>query len=258
MSVGLEGRTAVVLGASNKGGTGWRIAERFAAEGAHVFVAARRKDGIDELAGAIGGTAVLCDATKDDDVARLATCAAARTGQIDAAIYAAGVPIGGSLLAVGRSRIDSALAVNLVGAFLFLREIVPHMVPGGTVTLLSSLSSTHVFHGFAPYGVAKAGLNALVRYAASEFAPRGIRVNAIIPGLIDTPMAQELIESASDELMREVPLGKPVRPEEIAALCMYLALDAPSITGAAIPVDGGNHMTRFSRPDELSRSGKRL
>lgn len=252
MSARLDGRTVIVLGASSEGGTGWRIAERFAAEGAHVFVAARSQKGIDQLAAAIGGTAVRCDVTQDDDIARLATCAAARTGQIDAAIYAAGVPIGGSLLSASRRRFESALAVNLTGAFTFLREIVPHMAHGSAVTLISSLSSTHVFHGFAPYGVAKAGLNALVRYAASEFASRGVRVNALIPGLIDTPMAQDLIASAADQLMREVPLGKPVRPEEIAAFCMFLTLDTPSVTGAAIPIDGGNHMTRFAKPDELA------
>jgi NAD(P)-dependent dehydrogenase (short-subunit alcohol dehydrogenase family) len=125
------------------------------------------------------------------------------------------------------------------------------MAEGGAVTLLSSMSSTHVFPGLAPYGVAKAALNALVRYAAVEFAPSGIRVNGIVPGIIDTPMSERLLSEARAHLTKEIPLGRPVQPEELAAMCLFLTLDAPSVTGALIPIDGGNHLRRSVFPDEM-------
>jgi NAD(P)-dependent dehydrogenase (short-subunit alcohol dehydrogenase family) len=240
-----------VLGASAEGGTGWRVAECFAHHGAHVFVAARSTDGINRLAAKIGGTAVTCDASLEDDVEKLAKQSAKRTGAIDAAVYAAGQPIAATLVGASRHQLEQSFAVNLFGAFAFLREVAPRMTRGSAISLLSSLSSTHVFPGLAPYGVAKAGLNALVKYAAIEFAPLGVRVNALLPGLIETPMAQSLLSVAREQVMREVPLGQPVQPEEIAAMCLFLCLDAPSITGATIPIDGGNHLRRAPFPGEL-------
>jgi len=256
MSKRLEGRTAIILGASQRGGCGWVAAELLAGEGAHVFVAARRLEKVQELADEIRGTAFRCDAVDEAEVRAFVEAAAARTGRIDIAVAAAGQGAMGSIDETGQDQLDEAFAVNFFGPFHFVRYAARHMERGGSATLFSSITSTHVLPGSVAYSCAKAALNSFVKYAAIEYAERGIRVNALKAGILEGPQARRWRKAGMfDRFLREVPLGQAVEPEELARMILWLATDAKSITGESIYVDGGSHLRRQPFPDEMSDEG---
>lgn len=256
MSNRLAGRTVAILGASQRGGAGWVTAQVLAAEGAHVFVAARRLEKVEELAAEIGGTAMRCDAVEEAQVAAFVETAAAQTGRIDLAVAAVGQGSLGSIDQTGPDKLAEAFAVNFQGPFQFVRHAARRMEPGASAVLFSSITSTDVLPGTVAYSCAKAALNAFVRYAAAEYAPRGIRVNALKAGILEGPQARRWRKAGMfDRFLREVPLGAAVEPEELARMIVWLATDAKSITGEAIYVDGGSHLRRQLFPDELSDEG---
>lgn len=251
MSKRLEGKTAVVLGASAEGGSGWCTAEVLASEGAHVFVGARSMEGLEKLAKKIGGTAIKCDAANEKDVENFAKAAAQRNGQIDIAVCCAGSALMGSIAKTSREQIDQMLAVNYIGPFNFIRSVAPRLPENGAITIISSNSSIQVFPGLAAYGSAKGALNTLIRYAALEYADRGIRINGINAGGIETPMAQEVITNAGEYVLKETPLKKFIQPAEFGHLAIYLALEGVSITGDIIAMDNGTHLRRSIMIDDL-------
>jgi NAD(P)-dependent dehydrogenase (short-subunit alcohol dehydrogenase family) len=252
----LEGKVAVVLGASQRGGSGWVVSQRLAQEGAHVFVAARRQDKVEELAAEIGGTGIRCDASSEADVAALVAAAAGRCGHIDIAVAAAGLGSSGSIDDTGADQLLEALSVNFVGPFQFVRHAARHMRAGGVATLFSTITSTDVLPGSVAYSCAKGALNTFVRYAAVEYAPRGIRVNALKAGILEGPQARRWRKAGMFErFLREVPLGAAVDPSELASMIVWLTADAKSVTGEVIHVDGGSHLRRQIFPDEMSESG---
>jgi NAD(P)-dependent dehydrogenase (short-subunit alcohol dehydrogenase family) len=252
----MEGRTAVVLGASQRGGCGWVAAQMLAAEGAKVFVAARRLEKVEELAAEIGGTAIRCDASDEDEVRAFVDAAAERSGRIDLAVAAVGQGAMGSIDETGQDKLGEAFAVNFFGPFHFVRYAARHMERGASAVLFSSITSTHVLPGSVAYSCAKAALNSFVKYAAIEYAERGIRVNAIKAGVLEGPQARRWRKAGMfDRFLREVPLGGPVDPEELARMIIWLATDAKSITGESIYVDGGGHLRRQIFPDEMSEEG---
>lgn len=256
MSKRLEGRTAVILGASQRGGAGWTIAEVLAAEGAHVFVAARRLEKVQELADEIGGTAVQCDAVNEEQVRHFVETAAARTGTIDIAVPAVGVGTLGSIDETTLDKLQEGFAVNFFGPFQFVRHAARHMGKGGTVTMISSITSTHVMPGTVAYSCAKAAINAFIRYAAIEYAERGIRVNAIKAGVLEGPQARRWRRAGMFErFMQEIPLGAAIETTELAQLIIWLATEGHSITGETFHVDGGNHLRRSLFPEEYSEEG---
>lgn len=256
MTKRLEGRTAVILGASQRGGCGWVAAQHLAAEGAHVFVAARRLEKVEELAAEIGGTALRCDASNEADVQAFVGTAAARSGRIDLAVAAVGQGAMGSIDETGQDRLQEAFAVNFFGPFHLVRYAARHMERGASAVLFSSITSTHVLPGSVAYSTAKAALNSFVKYAAIEYAERGIRVNALKAGILEGPQARRWRKAGMfDRFLREVPLGEAVDPEELARMIVWLATDARSITGESIYVDGGSHLRRQLFPDEMSDEG---
>lgn len=255
MSKRLKGRTALVLGASQRGGSGWVAAEVLAAEGAQVCVAARRIEKVEELASEIGGFAFQCDATDEAQVKAFVEAALAKTKRIDVAVAAVGQGALGSIDETGPDKLSEAFAVNFYGPFHFVRHAARHMERGGSITLFSSITSTHVMPGSVAYSCAKGALNTFVRYAAIEYAPRGIRVNALKAGALEGPQARRWRKAGVfDTFLREVPLGEAVEPEEIGRMIVWLATDAKSITGESIYVDGGGHLRRQTFPDELPQN----
>jgi NAD(P)-dependent dehydrogenase (short-subunit alcohol dehydrogenase family) len=252
----LEGKTAIVLGASQRGGSGWTVAEVLAAEGAHVFVAARRLEKVEELAAEIGGTALRCDAADEAQVAAFVEAAAARTGKIDLAVAAVGIGSLGSIDETDMAKLHEAMAVNFYGPFQFARLAARHMVHGGSITLFSSVVSTDVLPGSVAYATAKAAINAFTRYAGAEYAARGIRVNALKAGMLEGPQARRWRKAGMfDTFVKEIPLGAPVEPAELAKMIVWLATDAVSVTGEVIHVDGGSHLRRQPFPEEMSAEG---
>jgi NAD(P)-dependent dehydrogenase (short-subunit alcohol dehydrogenase family) len=252
----LIGKTVVVLGASARGGTGWATAELARSSGAEVVVAARSFEGVRALADEIGGVAVQCDARIEAEVATLAETAAARTGAIDIAVLAAGEPIPGSIDAADDGIWEQAWSANFMAAVYFIRHMARRMGEGGGISLVTTLAVGKATAGNAPYASAKAAGDALIRHAAIEYAPRGIRVNGVAAGHIDSPMsaAVKAMPEMWNLFMREVPLHRPVAPAEVGAACLWLASPGAAVTGAVLPVDNGSHLLRLPQAEELTSS----
>lgn len=248
----LKDKIAVVLGASAEGGTGWAIAQALATEGARIVVAARRRGPLEELAAKIGATAVVCDGAKADQIASLAKSAVSVHGRIDIAVNSAGLPVPGLIADISDADIQRSLDVNYIGQIHFIRHMAAAMRDGGAITLISSATSVQPIHARFAYGCAKAALDSLVRYAAVEYAPRGIRVNSVLPGPIKTELSANLFSVTGVEaaFAREVPLGRIGLPGDLADVVVWLS-QAGFITGVNLPVSGGMHLTRMPRPDEI-------
>jgi NAD(P)-dependent dehydrogenase (short-subunit alcohol dehydrogenase family) len=246
---------AVVLGASASGGTGWAVAEALAAAGAQVVVAARRREPREKLAAKIGGLAVVCDAGEVDSVAALARAASEAYGAIDIAVNCAARPTTGLIADATPRNVQRSLDVNFIGQVHFVREMAAAMRDGGSIILFSSSSAAQPVQYFFPYACAKAATDCLVRYAALEYGPRGIRVNSILPGPIKTELGAHLFADPAVEAIfaREIPLGRVGLPEDFAQA--VIALAGPGyVSGVNLPVSGGMHLTRATRQDELPQA----
>ena len=252
----LDGKIAVVLGASAAGGTGWAIAEHLAAAGAKVVVAARRREPLEELASKIGGLAVVCDAGKADDIAALAKAVQDTFGGIDIAVNSAARPVMGDIADCPIGMVQKSLDVNFLGHVNFVREMGAIMRDNGSMILISTSSAVQPVPHFFPYACAKAATDALVRYAALEYGPRGIRVNSILPGPIKTDMAAHIfaVPGAEEVFEREIALRRVGLPDDFARVVTMLAGDH-YITGVNMPVSGGMHLTRAPREDEMPGEG---
>lgn len=179
-----------------------------------------------------------------DRGAMAATVAAVVAGgePLDAVVYAAGTARVTPLLEMDAREWDLVRAVNLDGAFNALRESAPHLRRGGSFTLISSIDSQAPVFGLAHYSAAKAGGEALIRGAALELGPLGIRANAVLPGVVRTPlMASQLDQpGVAEAFVSQTPLGAIADAEEIADVVCFLASSAARwITGVCLPVDGG-------------------
>jgi NAD(P)-dependent dehydrogenase (short-subunit alcohol dehydrogenase family) len=247
-------RNAVVLGASKEGGTGWSTAHRLSRLFEHVTVGARQRDGIERLAQAIGGTAVVCDVTIESHVEALARkVSPTDRGTIDAAVLVAGEGVAGNIDDIADSDLNHALSLNLLGPIYFVRHMARRMSEGGSIVLISSIAATNPWPGYFAYGCAKAALQSLVKYAALEYAPRGIRVNAVIPGPIETLVGAPTFANPNlrDAVFREIPLGRGANTQQVADAVAWFAAQASWITGECIHVDGGMHLRRPPFPDEI-------
>jgi 3-oxoacyl-[acyl-carrier protein] reductase len=252
----LAGKVAVVLGASAEKGTGWAVAEAFAAEGAKVVVGARRLEPLQSLAKKINGLAVRCDAGEEKDVEALVLAAKAKYGRVDVGVNSAGFPVLARLKDVTTEQLMDGVKVNFFGQAYFFKHMARHMEDGGALIGVSSYSSTHVNGHFFPYACGKAALNCLVRYAAAELGARGIRVNAILPGPIRSELAQELFKmpGMEDCLNREIWLGRVGETKDFADACVWLATSA-YVTGESLQVNGGMQLNRFPFRDEVPGGG---
>ena len=250
--VDLAGKTAVVLGASAQGGTGWAVAEHLSAAGAKVVVSARSVEPLNDLARQIGGVAIPCDAGHEDQVVALANKAREALGSIDIAINCAALPITGTIAKANLANVQKSLDVNFLGNVVFVREMAAIMRDGGAITLFSSSAATQPLLPFFPYACAKAATDCLVRYAALEYGPRGIRINSILPGPIKTKMAEHIfsIPGAEGVFQREIPLKRVGLPEDFAEMAVMLS-GPHYMTGLNLPVSGGMHLTRAPRQEDF-------
>jgi NAD(P)-dependent dehydrogenase (short-subunit alcohol dehydrogenase family) len=214
-------------------------------------VGARRIDPLRELAERIGGTAVACDISKEEQVAEFARAAVDAYGRIDIAVNSAGRPILGRIADADAERIRRSLAVDFFGNAWFVRYMAEAMNDDGSIVLISSSSAAQAVLPFFPYGCAKAATDCLVRYAAVEFGARGIRVNSILPGPIKTELARRMFETpAAEEVFGQViPLGRVGVPADYADAVLWLAGGYAS--GLNLPVSGGMQLMRAPRADEM-------
>jgi NAD(P)-dependent dehydrogenase (short-subunit alcohol dehydrogenase family) len=250
----LSGKVAIVTGAS--AGIGRAAAKLFAAEGAKVVVAARREAELDTLVTEIvgeGGTAVSLagDVQSEDFMKALVALAVSRFGRLDIAYNNAGT-LGemGPSTGVSEAGWSSTLATNLTSAFLGAKYQIPEMVKqgGGSIIFTSTfVGYSFAFPGTAAYAASKAGLIGLTQALAAEFGPQGVRVNAILPGAVDTEMYRDMNDTAESQgfVTGLHALKRVAKPEEIARSALYLASDDSSfVTGTASLVDGGASITR--------------
>jgi NAD(P)-dependent dehydrogenase (short-subunit alcohol dehydrogenase family) len=251
--IDLTGKVAVVLGASAEGGTGWACAEMLAANGAKVVAGARSLEPLQRLAQQIGGIALKCDAGNEDDIKALAKTAIDTYGQLDIAINSAGQPVMGMISEMTQEILDKASRVNFFGATFFVKYMAEAIGSEGSIIFISSLTTTHAVFPHIAYAATKAATDCIVRYAAIEYGGRNIRVNSILPGVINSDMAKEAFANPAFEkaIAREIPLGRVGFPEDVANAVLWLA--GPSyVTGLNLPVSGGNQLTRFPRLDEMT------
>jgi NAD(P)-dependent dehydrogenase (short-subunit alcohol dehydrogenase family) len=249
---GLEGRGALITGGSS--GIGRATARRFLEEGSRVFVGgldAREVAAVvDELGsiGEIGGLAG--DVSLEDDVAALVGGALDALGSIDVLINNAGIATKNAFLEVTPEAWDRTLAVNLRGMFLVARSAARAMLArdpvGGVIVNMASTNALGGEADFAPYNASKGGVLQLTRTMAVELGPKGIRVNCVCPGFIQTPMIDGYFADQADPEAARAgavglhPLGRLGTPLDIADGFVYLASDdARWVTGTALTVDGG-------------------
>lgn len=227
-----DGKVVVVTGAAR--GQGRAIAEALAAEGATVWAT-----DLTESHDSEGITAVRADVTQAEHWRALAARVAERHGRVDGLVNNAGIPARGRLPHVEVEEWHRALDVNALGPLLGMQILHPLMAAGGSIVNVVSIAGVSG-HVAAAYTASKWALRGLTRTAALEFGEQGIRVNAILPGLIDTPLLDGASPTFRDAAIAETPLGRIGTTADIAPLVVYLISDESSyVNGAEITVDGG-------------------
>ena len=242
----------IVTGASS--GIGRAAALRFAREGATVLAVGRDRGSLDGLAESAGSgrfIALVADVTSADAPDAIVRASLDAAGRIDVLVNAAGIISSGSVESTSDADWDEMLDINLRAPFRLIRAAAPHLVESrGSVVNVSSVTGLRAFPGVLAYCVSKAGVDQLTRCAALELAPKGVRVNAVNPGVVVTNlhrrsgMGEDNYASFLERSRTTHPLGRPGTAEEIAELIYFLASGASGwITGETISIDGGRHLT---------------
>lgn len=227
-------RVAVVIGGAS--GIGAAIARGLAGDGCRVVVADLDPAHAD----------VVVDVTDEASVEAAFDGVLASHGRLDVVVNSAGVSTLGLVTDLDAAEWRRVVDVCLTGAFLVIKHAGRRLGAGGSVISLSSLNGRQPGAGLAPYCAAKAGLSMLTQVAALELGPRGVRVNAIAPGLVVTPLTAPAMEIAGieDDYLANTPLGRSGTPEEIAEAAVYLAR-AAWVTGEVLDINGGAHLMRY-------------
>jgi NAD(P)-dependent dehydrogenase (short-subunit alcohol dehydrogenase family) len=242
----LQGKVAVVTGGNS--GIGLATAKRLQEEGARVAISGRSKKTLDEAVKTLGNgvVAVEADVARLTDLDRLYAEISQKLGKIDVLFVNAGVAKFAPLAETSESVYDEQFDINIKGAYFTIQKALPFLNDGASIILNTSVADSQGNAGTSAYSATKAALRSLARTAAAELVGRGIRVNAVAPGPIVTPifgrtgLTKEAFDEFAKAVVARVPMKRFGQPEEVAAAVAFLASqDASYITGIEINVDGG-------------------
>jgi NAD(P)-dependent dehydrogenase (short-subunit alcohol dehydrogenase family) len=242
----LQNKVAVITGGTS--GIGLAVAQRFVAEGAFVYIFGRRQEELDKSVASIGRNVagVQGDVRKLEDLDRLYAKVGEEKGKFDILFAGAGIVDPQPLAETTEESFDKVFAINTRGLAFTVKKALPLVNDGGAIIVITSIAEGKGIAGFTAYSATKAAARSFIRTWTAELKDRRIRVNAISPGPIDTPIfeqqapTKEGADQARAAFAAAVPFGRLGRPEEIAATALFLASDEASfIAGVNLPVDGG-------------------
>ena len=255
----LDGKVASVLGAAGKDNMGQVIARRFAAEGAKVIVSGRHEEPLKALAEEINGDWVLCDITSKSSINTLFDTIVDRYGRVDVALNATGWGLLVSTPETTEEQLDQMLDLQFKGPFMWLQKLIEVMEPtGGSIIQISSATAKIMLENHAAYMGTKAGIDHVIRTVANEYGGMGIRANSISPGLTESPMTADAMQSKAlvEEFRKCYPLGRYGTSEDIAATAVFVASDECFMTGENFQVNGGLCLRRNPLGQELADAMK--
>ncbi len=237
----LNGKIAIVTGGNS--GIGYAAAKELKANGARVVITGRRREAVEKAAAELGVDNLIADQSNMADIHALTTEVARRFGKVDILLINAGISLFSTIQQATEKLFDDVLNVNVRGAYFTLSRFIPILNDGSSVVLLSSTSAHTSSANTSVYSLSKAAVNAFMKVAAIELAPRKIRVNSVSPG----PVATEIMEKSGlgdrkiqDFILAGIPVGRFGQADEVGKLIAYLSGDdATFITGAEFIIDGG-------------------
>lgn len=241
-----DNKVALVIGGGS--GLGRAIALAFVAEGYSVTVADLNPEAAAATAAEFGGASAGVNVTDEGGIEALLTEVKEREGRLDTVVNTAGMSSFGPITDHDVAEWRNVIDINLVGAMIVIKHAARVMGAGASIISLTSLNGRQPGSGVSAYCSAKAGLSMLTGVAALELGPKGIRVNAIAPGLVITPLTEgmQLIPGIEEDYVENTPIGRSGTPEDIAQAAVYLASDKASwITGEVLDINGGAHLMRY-------------
>jgi NAD(P)-dependent dehydrogenase (short-subunit alcohol dehydrogenase family) len=236
----LKDKVAVITGGNS--GIGYATAKALNENGAKVIITGRRKEAIEKAASELNVTGLLADQSNLSDIDRLVAEVSGQFGKVDILLINAGITKFAPIELMTENMFDEIMNVNFKGAYFTLSKFIPILNDNASVVLLSSTSATISPQSASIYAASKAAINAVMKIAALELAPRKIRVNAVSPGPVATEIMNKLglDNNIEEQIINSIPLSRLGKADEVADLITYLSSDNASfITGSNFLIDGG-------------------
>ncbi|KUJ60761.1 short-chain dehydrogenase [Flavobacteriaceae bacterium CRH] len=240
----LKNKVAVITGGNS--GIGYATAKQLKEQGATVIITGRRKEAIEKAAQDLGVTAIVADQSNITDIENLALKVKADFGQVDILFINAGITGATTIEQATETLFDSIMNINLKGAYFTLSKFIPILKDEASVVFLSSNTASMSYAGTSIYSSGKTALNAVMKIASLELAPRKIRVNSVSPGPTETEIMKKIgldeaeVKTLMDTIVDKIPLKQMGTSEDVAKMVAYLSSDASKfITGADFIMDGG-------------------